>query len=54
MKIALITDTHFGARKANTVFHDYFKKFYEELATLKPDMNMLRNIQSEPLKWTPH
>ena len=29
-KIAIITDTHFGIRKGNQVFHDYFKKFYEE------------------------
>ena len=31
MKIALITDTHFGARKANVAFHDYFKKFYDDI-----------------------
>ena len=31
MKIALITDTHFGARKANIVFHEYFKKFYDDI-----------------------
>ena len=29
-KIALITDTHFGARKGSQLFHDYFRKFYED------------------------
>ena len=29
MKIALITDTHFGARNDNLAFNDYFYKFWE-------------------------
>lgn len=31
MKIALITDQHFGARNDSLIFHDYFAKFYEEI-----------------------
>ena len=29
--IALITDSHYGARKGSKIFHDYFKKFYENI-----------------------
>ena len=29
MKIAIITDQHFGARKSSKFLHDYFKKFYD-------------------------
>ena len=31
MKIALITDTHFGARNDNLNFNEYFYKFWEEI-----------------------
>ena len=29
--IALITDTHYGGRKGSKTFHDYFKRFYEDI-----------------------
>ena len=31
MKIAIITDQHFGARKNSKLFHDYFLKFYDDI-----------------------
>jgi len=31
VKIAIITDQHFGARKNSKLFHDYFLKFYEDI-----------------------
>ena len=31
MKIAIITDQHFGCRKNSKLFHDYFLKFYDEI-----------------------
>lgn len=31
MKIALITDTHYGFKKGNQDYHDYFLKFYNEV-----------------------
>jgi DNA repair exonuclease SbcCD nuclease subunit len=31
MKIALITDTHYGARKSSKTFHDFFQKFYDNV-----------------------
>ena len=30
MNIAIITDTHFGARNDNINFSEYFYRFYEE------------------------
>lgn len=31
MKVCLITDTHFGFKKGNKIFHEYFKKFYDDI-----------------------
>ena len=31
MKIAIISDTHYGARKGSKLFHDYFEKFYNDV-----------------------
>ena len=31
MKVAIITDQHFGARKSSKFLHDYFKKFYDTI-----------------------
>ena len=31
MKVAIITDQHFGARKNSKLFHDFFQKFYDEI-----------------------
>ncbi len=31
MKVAIITDTHFGARKSSQVFHEFFQKFYDDV-----------------------
>ena len=31
MKIAILNDTHFGARNDSLIFDDYFHKFYDEV-----------------------
>jgi DNA repair exonuclease SbcCD nuclease subunit len=31
MRVAIITDQHFGARKNSKLFHDYFLKFYDDV-----------------------
>jgi len=31
MKIGIISDTHYGARKGSKLFHDYFEKFYQDV-----------------------
>ena len=31
MKVAIITDQHFGARKSSKILHDYYGKFYKNI-----------------------
>ncbi len=31
MKVGVVTDQHFGMRKGNRVFHEYFQRFYEDI-----------------------
>ena len=31
MKVAIITDTHYGARKGSKYLHDYFELFYRDV-----------------------
>lgn len=31
MKVAIITDTHFGARDGKEIFHSYYEKFYSKV-----------------------
>ena len=30
MKVAIISDQHFGARKSSKYLHDHFKRFYDD------------------------
>ena len=31
MKVAIISDQHFGARKSSKFLHDHFKRFYDDI-----------------------
>ena len=31
MKVAIITDQHFGARKSSKILHDYYGRFYQDV-----------------------
>ena len=31
MKVAILTDTHYGARKGSKYLHDYFELFYKNV-----------------------
>jgi DNA repair exonuclease SbcCD nuclease subunit len=42
--LALVTDTHFGARSDSIPFDNYFRKFYEEIFFPEIDKRGIRNI----------
>lgn len=44
MKIAILGDTHFGARNASMAFSDYFGKFYEDVFFPYLDANGIKYI----------
>ena len=44
MEIAIITDTHFGARKNSKLFHDYFEKFYKEVFFPTLDERKIKHV----------
>lgn len=44
MKVAIITDTHYGCRKNSKPFHDYFQKFYETVFFPYLDNNNISTI----------
>ena len=31
MRVAIITDTHYGCRKGSKLFQDYFEQFYKNI-----------------------
>jgi len=44
MKVAIITDQHFGMRKGSQIFHDYMKKFYDNVFFPFLDKNNIKTI----------
>ena len=65
MKLAIITDQHFGARKGADYIHKYFKKFYDNIFFPYLEKNKIdtivdmgdtfdnrRNIDLATLEWT--
>ena len=44
MRLAVITDTHYGARKGSKLFHDYFEKFYNDIFFPALDENKIKTV----------
>ena len=44
MKIAIITDTHYGARKGSKHLHEYFEKFYNDIFFPELEKNNIDTI----------
>jgi len=65
MKVAIITDQHFGARKSSKILHDYYGKFYQDvffpylkenniktLIDMGDTFDNRRNIDLATLEWS--
>jgi len=65
MQVAIISDTHYGARKNSKLFHDYFEKFYQDVffPTLEKEgidtvvhmgdaFDSRKSIEFKALKWS--
>ena len=65
MRVAIITDTHYGCRKGSKLFQDYFEQFYknvffptlekEEITTvlhLGDAFDSRKSIDYQSLEWT--
>ena len=44
MKVAIITDTHYGARKGSKHLHEYFEKFYNDIFFPELEKNNIDTI----------
>jgi len=44
MKVAIITDQHFGARKSSKFLHEYFKKFYDTIFFPYLEKNNIKTV----------
>jgi len=44
MKVAIITDQHFGMRKGSQIFHDYMKRFYDEVFFPTLDKHNIKTV----------
>ena len=43
-KIALVTDTHFGARSDSIPFDNFFRRFYEEIFFPEIDKRSIQKV----------
>ena len=44
MKVAIITDQHFGFKKGSKLYHDYFQKFYDEVFFPKLEESGIKTV----------
>ena len=51
MKVAIITDQHFGVKKGSKIYHDYFQRFYDEVF-FQIEENFVDDIDIDQYKTT--